>query len=205
MSALIAPALAYLIPCLYLWGLTFARSKAAKGPWSVHAVVALAGAVVNAAVSGWMAAAVSVAVAAVLFLILVFGRILTRVGTFCLPATFACLPVVPAAAALGIGLGLAAAWSAVLLRRAAGPGYLSMLTGETFAATGLTGLSGGGSRFRDSLPDPGRLPLPETGQGGQGEDNPVANAMGKKVALPAFLALSLSAAGAVSLLVPAMN
>jgi hypothetical protein len=148
-AAPFVPALLYLA---LVSGLLRAGSRV---PVAVHGVAAAVGVLTHGALVGALSAAVSVAVAFVALLVLVYAAqgLLSAVGVF---TTVTSLAVVPAGGWLGIGAGLIVATVVGIIQtiRVAGVSRVLHLTGATALAMGVT--PGGFVR-----PNPDLLPQPE--------------------------------------------
>ena len=187
MGSLLAPTWAYALPLAWLIAVTAAGFASWRVPTFLVPVAAAAAAAVNLMVSGPVPAAMSVGLAVVAVAAMLITGTLTRTGLLLWPVLLAGLPVLAWLPALLPGFAAAGVASAIRLRRAAGPGYLSMLAGETFAAVGAD--QANPTILGVSRPDASRLPV-----------HPPVQAAGVTVRLSGYLAGSVAAAAAASVL-----
>lgn len=159
--------------------------------WAIPLACVVAAAV-NTAVNGIPAALLSLAGMLVVVGLAFLSGALSRTGLLVLPVALLGLPV-PAWIALLPGLLIAAAVSAVRLRRAAGKGYLNMVVLETAAAVGADPAAVG--PLGVSKPDLSRIPLAPEATSGWGKD-----VAGVKVRLSWWLAVGLAGTAGVSAL-----
>lgn len=142
-------------PFLVFLGLTVVPTRM-RVPAVAYVIVAAALVAVNTVLNGPLTAAVSfgASTALLLFLIL-FGGLSSRRIVFGLCVAAAGVPVLQWWTLLP-GVLLAAAVAAIKLRRAAGPGYVTAVSGETIASFTTAGTIKRGV----PLPDLSRLPRP---------------------------------------------
>lgn len=192
MDSMLASPLCYLVP-----GLALVAAGTPLSRWlvpSVQFALLATGALINLDRSGWQAAALSLAAAGGLLLALVLTGLLSRTATFLIPISLAGLPL-HAWAAVVPGFLLAGLVSAVIVRRSAGSGYLSVVVHETLDAAGLLGVTLGTGQV--SKPDPARLPTPT--EDSVSSDGPVGRAHRQRVRLCAYLGASVLGTGLLSL------
>lgn len=144
------------LPCIFVAALALVPPKFVV-PQPVYFCAAVTLAAANAWFNGWATALLSLTAAAVLFVVLVLTRLMSsRRAVYGLAVAAAGIPVLQWWVLLP-GLLLAALVAAVQLRRTAGAGYVTAVTGETFAAIGATSPSG---VLGLPVPDLNRLPVP---------------------------------------------
>jgi len=201
MAYLLASPASYLVPALWLILAACFPKKMSTLPWPAPLLVAFVAAAVNFATNGLVVAIVSLGAAGVLFVLLIFTGLLSRLATFALPISLAGLPLLAWVIALSPGLALSAILSVFLLRKAGGDGYVSMIVGETLSSTGILGATGGGS-LKEMKPDLTRLPLPveqdEKLTPVEGNETSVVKASRQRVPLVLLLGLSTSVVGFVA-------
>lgn len=190
-QALFADPVVYSGPLAYLATLATSHRFNRQLSKTFHLGAAFLLAAFSVVIQGFPAALISLASAAVLFVIMVLTGLLSRTSIFAVAITSIALPIKSWWVFI-FGMLLAGLVSFTRLRKIAGREYVSMVAGETVAALtmGQTILPG-----LNKL-DLKRMPLPDS----QNESNsPIGQAMRAKVYLPAYflVAFILTATAAV--------
>ena len=189
----LASPISYVLPAIYLLAVALLPKKISL---AVSLSVAGVSVIVNAASNGPWSALISVFVSLLLFVLFVFLGLFSKANTVSIPVALVGLPVLAWVAFIP-GLIVAAAVASLLLRREAGPGYLSSVAGETLLATGSLGVISGNT-VMPSKPDLSHLPLPSVDSEGDGL---VARTSRVKVNFILYLGLSIALVGLVAVAV----
>lgn len=141
MSMLLASPLSYLLPSIYLTFLAL-FAKRYSPPIGIHLGFAIIGLGMNIVLHGFWGGLRSLAMAAVVFLLLVLTGILSGLGTFAISVALVSLPVMAWTAFLP-GLIVAIIVSIFGLRKATNNKYLISVVMNTLVATGVMDLLSG--------------------------------------------------------------
>lgn len=147
----------------------------------------------NLLINGWISALISLILSSLITVLFVFTKVVSRNVTLAYVFPLAALPytlwwvILP-------GFLLAGAIAAVKLRKIAGKGYLSMVSGETMTALGATPNSLG---LPMSKPQPNRLPIMSSSEAGNGLANKVAS---QRIMVSAYALAGMVLSGTIYLI-----
>lgn len=188
MVELVAPA----VWLAFAAGMSLARRPVPTWVFALSWLAALAATGVSA---GVMSALLAGGLSVVVFAVLAVTGLTSRASTVTFTVALAATPLLWWWVFLP-GMVLVAVVSAIRIRRAAGDGYVTLLTAETLTGLGMLPGAGAPTPMGVSRPDVSRIPTPGSGVEQDG-DGVIARASRVRVHLPVYLlaGVLLSAVG----------